>query len=621
MTTLPAQNRPARMLGNLFVFLGILTWGLIAFGALVRARQAGLSCPDWPLCHGVVLPDLGIRGVIYEFGHRVLAGGVALLFAAGGWLVWRHADLRARLGRWLLGGAGLLLTQIVFGGLTVLIVHRGDGDPRPATWTVATHLLLGNSFAALALLIGARLRTGDLPPVGVPRHVRWLALAWSAALLGQFVLGGSVAGSLAGLVCTEFPTCNGGIWFPAWTGPVGLQVLHRLNAYLLVTLGITLFLTARRLPRVGRITAWLAGGVVLQAILGAANVLMYLRADVTTTHSLLAAMLFSFTALLWATLGLRRPSAQLGAGLLALLLLGCTTQGTGKTPAAVASDTADTAAAADAASDTPVDALSCNGSPKLCDRRFSEITLATSHNGMSNKDEGWAAPNQDHGLLKQLDDGIRGFMIDVHPYDGDDETLTGKTFLCHESCLLGAEDFAAAMTKMRMWLDAHPDEVISFIYEDYVPETAIDAGLATAGMLPMCLHVNQGQPFPTLREMIQTNRRVFIMTESGGGALPWNHGYQTFAWDTNYHFEKPADFSCAVLRGKVGNPLFVVNHFITNPMASITFAEEVNHNPLLIDRAEQCEQEGKQLPNYLAVDFYDVGDVVLDAAKLNGIAL
>jgi hypothetical protein len=52
-----------------------------------------------------------------------------LLFVFCFVLGWRQPVLKARIGRWLVGAAGLLLAQIVMGGLTVLIVHKGDGDP------------------------------------------------------------------------------------------------------------------------------------------------------------------------------------------------------------------------------------------------------------------------------------------------------------------------------------------------------------------------------------------------------------------------------------------------------------------------------------------------------------
>ena len=309
--SLPVAIAPAR----LFLTLAVVTWGLIAFGALVRAKQAGLSCPDWPLCHGDVVPNLELKGVIFEFGHRVLAGLVTLTYVSGSLLLWRRRELWPRFRRWVLAGGALLLVQIIFGGLTVLVVHHGEGAPRPAAWPVATHLFLGNSFAAVALVLGLKLRRlargfGAQPLVLKPL-ARRLALAWTASVVAQFILGGLVAGNIAGMVCTQFPACNGGQWFPAWTGFVGLQVFHRLNAYLLGLLGWSLMAATWRAGVIGRVTRLMGTLIALQIVLGAINIFSYLHAPVTTAHSLVAALLFSSTAALWfVILSARHQSAQ-----------------------------------------------------------------------------------------------------------------------------------------------------------------------------------------------------------------------------------------------------------------------------------------------------------------------
>ena len=62
----------------------------------------------------------------------------------------------------------------------------------------------------------------------------------------QFVLGGLVSSHYAGLACTTFPLCNGDSLAPTFTGPVGLHVLHRLNAYALC---VAFALFAWRAPR------------------------------------------------------------------------------------------------------------------------------------------------------------------------------------------------------------------------------------------------------------------------------------------------------------------------------------------------------------------------------------
>ena len=292
----------ARKLARAFFVLAFLTWILIAFGALVRAKQAGLACPDWPLCHGDALPDLRLKGVVYEFGHRALAGVVALFYAFLAWRVLRYPELRFRMRKHMIGGAILLLVQILFGGLTVLIVHRGSGAPRPEAWTVVTHLILGNSFAALVLLAGLRLQRWSLAlperpvqPLPIARvwHRTWLAL-----LVAQFILGGSVAANIAGLICTDFPQCFPGVWFPSWQGYMALQLLHRLTAYALLLAAFGQAWALRGTGRAGQVAAGLAALVVVQAVLGAVNIYSYLHTAVTTSHSAVAALLFSGTAVL-----------------------------------------------------------------------------------------------------------------------------------------------------------------------------------------------------------------------------------------------------------------------------------------------------------------------------------
>jgi len=313
MTTSNA-SRTARI----FFLLTLVTWAQIAFGALVRAKQAGLSCPDWPLCHGAVVPNLKLTGVVYEYGHRVFATVVSAVYLLGAVVGWRDPVLRQRFRTMLIGMGVLLFVQAVFGGLTVLLVDKSDGIARPATWTVASHLILGNAFAALALVTALQLREIALPEppesLHLPRLVTPLAIVWSCALLLQMVLGGSIAGSLQGLACAEFPTCNGGIWFPTFDGYTGIQILHRGNAYLLVLVGWTLAYLLRNRGRLGLVSNGLGWLILAQVSLGAMNVWSQLKPHITTAHSLVAALLFSTTAVLALELAKRRAAPSVESG-------------------------------------------------------------------------------------------------------------------------------------------------------------------------------------------------------------------------------------------------------------------------------------------------------------------
>ena len=76
-----AAARAARRLAAGFAVLVALTLCLIVLGALVRAHEAGLACPDWPLCFGEFVPQMDLR-VAFEWSHRVLAGSLSIAFAA-----------------------------------------------------------------------------------------------------------------------------------------------------------------------------------------------------------------------------------------------------------------------------------------------------------------------------------------------------------------------------------------------------------------------------------------------------------------------------------------------------------------------------------------------------------
>jgi cytochrome c oxidase assembly protein subunit 15 len=294
VTPLPDDARAAaRRAGRGAAALAFAAWALIVIGALVRAHGAGLSCPDWPLCRGQLVPDFDAR-VALEWGHRLMAGTLSLGVAALAFAVLRRPELRVRFGRSLALVFALLGVQVVLGGLTVLLGL--------APWTVTGHLLTGNAFAlALAWLARDALdaaRAADRLPVKLSANA--LRTVWlTCALVGlQLVLGGLVSSHYAGLACAAFPSCNGDSLAPTLHGPVGLHVLHRSNAYGVAVAFALLAWQLRAAGPAGRL-AWTGLRLVLlQVAVGAANVLLRLPVEVTALHSALAAAIFLTTGLL-----------------------------------------------------------------------------------------------------------------------------------------------------------------------------------------------------------------------------------------------------------------------------------------------------------------------------------
>lgn len=271
------------------------------------------------------------------------------------------------------------------------------------------------------------------------------------------------------------------------------------------------------------------------------------------------------------------------------------------------------AADVDAAPDTPGAGMRCNGFEELCDRKLFEVLLPGTHNAMSNEADEFIGPNQTHGLRRQLDDGIRAMLLDT--YRNDD----GLVF-CHGDCVFGSSDAVAKLAEVRTFLDEHPHEVFVIIFEDHISVDDTVELLAVSGLDELLwVPPADAAEWPTLREMIEQNERVLVSLESGDEGPP----YLTAAWDiffdTPYSFEYVEEFSCRVNRGDDTNPLYLVNHWVGRPLTLPFLAEEANTYEVLAERLQTCGAERDRMPNVLAVDFYEIGDLFEVVEVFNGV--
>jgi cytochrome c oxidase assembly protein subunit 15 len=174
----------------------VLTFVVVVVGAYVRLSDAGLGCPDWPLCYGRAIPEATEDARAWkEMGHRYLAGTLGILI-----FVLVLAAWRTRQSPWLATAIAVLVVfQATLGKWTVTMLLQ------PAI--VVAHLLGG--MALLALLAWFSLGRFVHAPAPGARTLRVPAFAALAVLSLQIALGGWVSANYAGLACPDLPWCLG----------------------------------------------------------------------------------------------------------------------------------------------------------------------------------------------------------------------------------------------------------------------------------------------------------------------------------------------------------------------------------------------------------------------------
>jgi cytochrome c oxidase assembly protein subunit 15 len=283
-----------------------LTFVVIVAGGYVRLSDAGLGCPDWPLCYGRTLPgeisDAGALAKAWkEMGHRYLAGALGILIFLLAALSWRNRRSRGATTAIL----ALVIFQATLGMWTVTLLLK------PAI--VTAHLLGG--MTTLALLILLYLQEGRHSPAPETRALRAIAAVSLAAVAVQIALGGWVSANYAALACPDLPGCMGQAFPPMDFGNafhvlrelgrtgngelLPLQALtaihwtHRMFALVVVALVAFCVWKAFEIPALRGMAIAVGTLVALQFFVGLSNVALGLPLPLAAAHNAGAALLLA----------------------------------------------------------------------------------------------------------------------------------------------------------------------------------------------------------------------------------------------------------------------------------------------------------------------------------------
>ena len=268
----------------------VAAFAQVTLGGIVRVTGSGLGCPDWPLCHGQLIPPFEFATLL-EYSHRLSASLLGVLVLGTAII----AMLRYRHIKWgknsILTALALVFTAAILGGATVLT--------ELAWWLRLLHLgIAEGAVAALVIAVVVSWRVGvdgqDDAGTRVEAGTNKLIIA---ALIGVFLLilsGSYIVGAGYGSSCGTWPLCRGSLF------PEGRAYIeHMGHRYFAAIIGLIVLAVAYKawqirfsMPSVGLSGALLFLAFVAQILVGAFTVWLGFTPEIKAIHLSMATLVW-----------------------------------------------------------------------------------------------------------------------------------------------------------------------------------------------------------------------------------------------------------------------------------------------------------------------------------------
>jgi heme A synthase len=259
-------------------------------GSWTRINGAGMTCPDWPRCNGLLVPPMS-HGTVWEWTHRLLVFLLTPLVLGVIVAAWRNRAASPFITPTTCAVGALFAFQVFLGAATVHL----SNSPISVVWHWGTAMAFIASLCAMAVF--ARTAPSATSPArGIAASETLLCGVLAGTTAIAFVtmcVGAYVSSSGAGLACLSIPGCAGNV--VVYSSGQYVQMLHRFVAAACLVSAVASFALAwawRASVRV-RMTATAGLGLVfVQVLLGLFNVALRLPIDLREAHAANAALVF-----------------------------------------------------------------------------------------------------------------------------------------------------------------------------------------------------------------------------------------------------------------------------------------------------------------------------------------
>ena len=267
----------------------LFAFAQVTLGGVVRTTGSGLGCPDWPLCHGQIIPPFQTDTLI-EYSHRLVASSLGALMLVTAGVVWLYYRRNA----WMVGsaiaGLALVVAAALLGGATVLTELEW--------WLRLIHLALAEALlTALVVLIlaGWRETGGSSAPAGLSDESRGLNILVAATFAGVFLLmlsGSFMVGYGGSSACATWPLCRGEL-MPEGV-PAAIHMGHRMLSAMVGVMALALaavaYMRGRELPALRWAAVCTVALFAVQIVAGAWIIWARFAAEMKAAHLSLATL-------------------------------------------------------------------------------------------------------------------------------------------------------------------------------------------------------------------------------------------------------------------------------------------------------------------------------------------